>query len=176
MNSLKNNASIFVLDMCTKQIEHYTKVIDSCETLEQLNAASGWILCGFKKLRSVVENLPRRRQKLCLSVFDAAKYYVFSVSQSKGLDLFRKEIEGVDPECSESEIGEKIGSALEGLAGAFPGTVCGKIVIKRKKAAEKDPVDEQPSGAEKPESERPEASDPDPSSPAESPSGSETVS
>lgn len=162
--------------MCTKQVEHYTKVINSCETLEQLNAASGWILCGFKKLRSIAESLPRRRQKICLPVLDAVKYYVLSVSQSKGLDLFRKEIEGIDPECSESEMGEKIGSLFEGLAGAFPGKVRCEVSISRKRSSAKDPVEGESSDAERPERERPEAADPDPANPAEKPAESGAVS
>lgn len=145
MNRLKINVAIFVLDMCKMQVEHYTKVINSCETLEQLNTTSGWLLNGFKKLYSAIENLPRRRQKLCLSALDAAKYFVFSVSRSKGFELFWKETEGkITPECSESETGEKIGSIFEGLAEVFPGSVCCKVTVERRKAAAVDPAKEPP--------------------------------
>lgn len=168
---------MYVLAMCTKQVDHYTNVINSCKTREQIQTVRPWIVDGFKALRSVAENLPRRRRKLCLSVVDATRELVLNVSLTKALDFFRKELEeAFTPECSESEMGEKIGSIFEGLAEMFPGKVRCEVFIQRKRAAQKDPVDEQPSGAEKPESERPEASDPDPSSPAESPSGSEAVS
>lgn len=168
---------MYVLAMCTKQVDHYTNVINSCKTREQIQTVQPWIVDGFKALRSVAENLPRRRRKLCLSVVDATRELVLNVSLTKALDFFRKELEeAFTPECSESEMGEKIGSIFEGLAEMFPGNVRCEVSIQRKRAAEKDPVDEQPSGAEKPESERPEASDPDPSSPAESPAGSEAVS
>lgn len=151
MNNFNNNAAIFFLDMCTKQVEHYTKVIDSCETMEQLNTANGWILDGFKKLHSVAENLPRRRRKLCLSAFEAAKSHVLNVNLSKGLDLFQKELGKITPECSESEMGDAIGSLFESLAGIFPGAVSCKVVVKRKKVAPEDPENEQPTEKEDPE-------------------------
>ena len=143
--------------MCVKQIEHYTKVINSCETLEQLNAASGWILC--------------------VSAIEATKSYVLGVNLSKGLSLCHKEIEGAfTPECSESEMGEKIGSIFEGLAEMFPGKVRCEVRISRKRSPAKDPVEGESSDAESPERERPEAADPDPANPDENPAESGAVS
>ena len=162
--------------MCVKQIEHYTKVINSCETLEQLNAASGWILGGFKKMDAVAGNLNGARRKLCVSAIEATQSHVLGVNLSKGLSLFQKVIEGIDPECSESEMGEKIGSLFEGLAGVFPGKVRCEVSISRKRSAAKDPVEGESSDAERPERERPEAADPNPAKPAEKPEESGAVS
>lgn len=163
--------------MCVKQIEHYTKVINSCETLEQLNAASGWILGGFKKMDAVAGNLNGARRKLCVSAIEATKSHVLGVNLSKGLSLFHKEIEGAfTPECSESEMNEKIGSIFEGLAEMFPGKVRCEVRISRKRSAAKDPVEGESSDAESPARERPEAVDPDPANPAEKPAESGAVS
>lgn len=163
--------------MCVKQIEHYTKVINSCETLEQLNAASGWILGGFKKMEAVAGNLNGARRKLCVSAIEATKSYVLGVNLSKGLSLCHKEIEGAfTPECSESEMGEKIGSIFEGLAEMFPGKVRCEVRISRKRSPAKDPVEGESSDAESPERERPEAADPDPANPDENPAESGAVS
>lgn len=136
---------MYVLDMCTKQVDHYTSVINSCRTREQVQAIRPWIVDGFKSLRQIAENLPRRRRKLCLLVVDATKAYVLNVGLAKSLDFFHKEIEeAFSPECSESEMGEKIGSIFEGLAEVFPGSVCCKVTVERRKAAAVDPAKEPP--------------------------------
>lgn len=168
---------MYVLAMCTKQVDHYTSVINSCRTREQVQTVRPWIVDGFKSLREIAENLPRRRRKLCLSVVDATRDYVLNVGLAKSLDFFHKELEeAFSPECSEAEMGEKIGSLFEGLAGMFPGKVRCEVSISRKRSAAKDPVEGESSDAERPERERPEAADPDPANPAEKPAESGAVS
>lgn len=169
--------STYVFDMCEKQVEHYTKVINSCETREQVQTVRPWIVDGFKGLRSIAENLPRRRRKLCLAVVDASRDFVLNMGLSKALDFFQKELkEAFDVGNSEAEMGEKIGSLFEGLAGMFPGKVRCEVSISRKRSAAKDPVEGESSDAERPERERPEATDPDPANPAEKPAESGAVS
>ncbi|WP_418989263.1 hypothetical protein [Alistipes sp.] len=164
MNRLKNNAAIFALDMCTKQVEHYTKVIDSCETLEQLETASPWICKGFENLNKLVELLPRRRRELCLAAIKAASMHVLNVNLSKGVELLGAELDKISSsESSEAETGEKIGSIFKRLAGIFPGTIC-KVSVKRVRV---DP--------EEPSAERP-ADEPVPSDPEGEPAGSDPVS
>lgn len=140
---------MYVLTMCTKQVDHYTNVINSCRTREQVQTVRPWIVDGFKGLRKIAENLPRRRRKLCLSVVDAMRGYVLNVGLAKSLDFFHKEIEeAFSPECSESEMGEKIGSIFEGLAEMSPGSVCCEVTVKRRKAAAEDPSKEPPAPKE----------------------------
>lgn len=144
---------MYVLAMCTKQVDHYTSVINSCQTREQVQTIRPWIVDGFKSLRNIAENLPRRRRKLCLSVVDATREYVLNVSLSKSLGFFHKEIEeAFSPECSESDMGEKIGSIFEGLAEMFPGSICCKVTVERRKAAAEDPESpaQDPDAAPKP--------------------------
>lgn len=145
MSSFASNTATYVLAMCAKQVDHYTNVINSCQTREQVQAIRPWIVDGFKSLHNIAENLPRRRRKLCLSVVDAAREYVLNVSLSKSLGFFHKEIEeAFSPECSESDMGEKIGSIFEGLAEMFPGSVCCKVTVERRKAAAEDPASGSP--------------------------------
>lgn len=134
---------MYVLTMCTRQIDHYTSVINSCQTREQVQTIRPWIVDGFKSLRNIAENLPRRRRKLCLSVVDAAKAYVMNVSLSKSLAFLHKEIEETfSPERFESALCEKVGSVLESLAGVSPGSVRCEIHVTRKKAAAEDPAND----------------------------------
>lgn len=161
--------STYVFDMCAKHVEHYTNVINSCETRDQIQTVRPWVVDGFRGLRSIAENLPRRRRKLCLAVVDASRDFVLNVGLSKALDFFQKELkEAFDVGNSEAEMGEKVGSLFEGLAGMFPGKVRCEVFVQRKRSAEKDPADDQPSGMERPDGERTDAAYPDPAHPGES--------
>lgn len=142
--------------MSTKQVEYYTKVIGSCETMEQLSTATPWMCEGFKGLQAVAENLPRRWRKLLLPVLKATKGYILNVNHSKALKLLQTELEEfASREHTESEMADKIGSLFEQMAGTFPNAVFGKVVVKRVKSDEED------SAAERP------ADSPDPAEPGE---------
>lgn len=155
MNKFNNNAAIFFLDMCTKQVEHYTRVIDSCETMEQLNTATDWILDGFKSLRSVAENLPRRRRKLCLSAFEAVKLHVFNVNLSKCLDLLGKKIDKMifDRQPKFEQASEK---TLEDLLEALKNSSAKGVIVKVERVQKTDP--EAPGDGQSADKEDPEGS------------------
>lgn len=94
-NSTSNKVTGYILGMCEKSMEHYTKVINSCENISQLSNVTNWIGENFENLERVAECLPRRRRKLCLAAIKACRDYILQINLSKGAELIQEQFAAI---------------------------------------------------------------------------------
>lgn len=152
---MNNKAAIYVIEMCTKMADHYTKVINSCETIEQLEIANRWSSDGLDGLRSLAENLPRRRRKVCRAAIESTGSFICNVSLLKSMEITFQSFEKImqrQPKFEQAS--EKtLEDLLEALKKSGAKVVCVKVE-KIKKNDPEDPGDGQPTDKEDPEGSR----------------------
>lgn len=86
-SKLSSNAANLILVMTDKMVDHYEKVIRSCDTAEQLDATTKWANNGFERLIAASRCLPRRKRNLCLSMVCAGLSFIYGVSHSTEEEL-----------------------------------------------------------------------------------------
>ena len=145
---MNNKAAIYVIEMCTKMVDHYTKVINSCDTITQLEIANRWSSEGLKGLRELAEKLPRRRRKICLAALEIANSFICNVSLTKSMDITFQRFEKIMQRPFERASEKTLEDLLETLrkSGAR-----GVIVKVERKTSDADPANEQPTEKEDPE-------------------------